>query len=553
MKVLLVQPYLSGLKIMHEMLENKILAKSNIKKFIIPLGLLHIGSVLEHSGVEVKIIDLDRDFFYYVRNQKIKEKNISGFLNSTLLKETKEFKPDIIGITGNFNINASFVEKCCEEIKEFKDITIVLGGHFYTNTYKETLTYNKNVDYIVLGEGEYAMLDIVKNNSSLEAHPNIASRNNTDLKSAAIIENLDELPNLNYELLGDLEDYLSSAQDIKLLIPRENVKAFSIMTSRGCPHQCIYCASHKVHGRKIRAFSLGKVINLLKTAVTKYGINTIIFEDDFLTFNKKRTIELCKEICKNFGDRFFLYFPNSLSPKTLDEETIYWLVKAGMKEIQLAVESGSQYVQNNIIKRKLDLKSINPVINCLKKHDIIIRVTFIIGFPGETLEMMRETKNFAKEIEVDWSVFFLAIPIVGSELYEMARRNQQIVGSLDDASSFNAQLQTTDWTADELAQMWQEANYEVNFLENYNFKVGNFKKSYNIFKDIIDNYPNHLLGNYCFWKAQIGIRDFEGAEKTRLTLMHLIEQKDNINILQKYNLLDKEPFAELLDSLINKT
>lgn len=565
-KVLLIQPVLSSIRAIGEIFEKRNFINFDLKRINFPLGLLHIGSLLDENSINTKIIDLDRDLFYYVHDEGVEDKSLTNFLKEYLVDATALYQPDVIGISGNFNCNATFVERCCEDIKRFnKDIPIVLGGHYPTNCYKEILTDDLNVDYVILGEGEEIMQDLVNaivmdNESLLDNNPGIVTRNNVlnnsiSSKGPAMIGDLESLPPVNYSILDNIEDYLTSKQDMRTIIPRENPdRTVAMMTSRGCSHQCTYCASYKVHGKKLRAFSVDRVVDEISDLVGKYDINTIIFEDDLFTYSRKRTIELSRKIYESFGNRFFLEFPNGIAVRTLNDEVVYWLAKAGMKQINLAIETGNQYVQDVIIKKKLKLELVKPVVDILKKYDVLVRAYFIVGFPGETIEMMEDTKDFAKKLKLDWAVFSFATPIVGSELYETARINNQLVNdNLDTSTYFDAQLRSDDWSQDDVARIQEEANYEVNFLENYNLVDGKYEKGRLIFEDILHSYPKHLFGNYCLWRSQIGLGDYTGAEETERTLQEIIEtNSSNMALLKKYNLLNEEPFVKFLTSLSDK-
>ena len=593
MRVLLIQPIFQSLKLIRETLTTKDSGASpgvaeqdasrfrrTVKRITFPLGLLNIGTVLDRNGIETKIIDLDRRLFYYGNNPDVEEKSFDNFIQECLIDEIRKYQPEVIGLSGNLNTVAQLNKQCCEEIRKFKDdIKIVVGGHYYTSSFQDILISNC-VDYVVLGEGEYAMLEIVNaiqegNEISLLEHPNIVLKRNllngsvsseseaaehalatrqkkyTNPglgKQAAIIPDLNLLPRINYSLLEDLEDYFTSEYDMHMIYPPKfPLRAIQMMTSRGCPHSCTYCSSWNVHGKKLRAISPDQVVDELFELVEKFDVNTIVFEDDLFTYSKKRTIEMCQKIVEGFGDRFTIDFPNAIAVYTLDEEVIYWLAKAGMKQINIAVESGSQFVQDTVIKKRLKLEKVKPVVDLLRKHGVLVRAYFILGFPGETLDMMNETIDFAKEIKADWASFAFAQPVVGSELYYTAARDGHLVDDDEDNSTYlDTRLQSDQWTVEELVATYEKANFFVNYLENYNLKMRNYEKSQLIFSDIVKNYPDHLLGNYCLWQSNAGVKDEIGMAKTEKQLKKLIQTEKNKSILKKFDLSTKEPFASLL-------
>ena len=555
-KVLLIQPSLYSLEALHGIIVRKAKINYNRVKYTYPLGILHIGTVLEKNNYEVKILDLDKCFFEFLHNDNI-EKDINQFFKRYLAEFAFAYKPDIIGISGNFNCNKTFITKCCSTLKDMdRRIPIILGGHYPTNCYREILEKDPNVDFVVLGEGEEVMLLLLdafsrEDIAYIENHPNIVSnenilKNGHVKKMSAIVNDLESLPTINYELLDTAEDYISNPSNIRIVIPRGvETRAVVMMTSRGCPFNCTYCASHKVHGKKLRAFSVDRVVDDLEALVDKYDINGLIIEDDLFTFSKRRTIELSKKIYEKFGDRFFIEFSNGIAVSNLDEECIKLLAKAGMRQIHLAIESGSQYVQNNIIKKRLNLNKVKPVVDLLKKYNVMIRAFFIMGFPGETLDMMRDTKDFAKELKVDWAIFSFASPVVGSELYESAKTNNQLISeSSDETTYFDAQLRSDDWSNQDVEAVQQEANYEVNFLGNYNITEKHYEKSLYIYSNICNDYPKHLMAQYCLWKSQMGLNDFLAARETEKEIFNILDNDENSKALvNKYNLSNAEPFV----------
>lgn len=559
MKVLLIQPVTEPLKTLQEIIERRSFKSVENVKHYFPLGVLHIGSTLEKEGINVTILDLDKKFYDFIKNNK--GRDMGSFLKESLTNYIEHYKPDVIGISGNFNSNASFVQLCCKEIKAVdKDIKVVLGGHYPTNSYKEILIGDTNVDYIVLGEGENVMVDIVtailtKNGTSLGNHPNVVTRLNclsgVELnKRSAIIEDINILPPINYELLEDLESYITKPQDIRIIIPRKvPLRAIAMMTSRGCINNCTYCASHKVHGKKMRAFSIERVMDEMKRLVRTYDINAFIFEDDLFTYSRRRTIELCRNIYLQFNNKLYIEFASGISVKTLNEEVISWMVKAGMKQINIAIESGNQYVQDEVINKKLKLERVKPIVEILKKYDVIVRAFFIMGFPDETIEMIMDTKNFAKDLKLDWSVFSFASPIAGSKLYETAMANKQILIEDNDATTFlQFRLKSNNWKYEDIKKIQEEANIEINFLENYNLVEGNYGKSILIFENILKDYPTHLFGNYCLWKSYVGLHDYTQAKEIEEKIRKIVKNDmKNIMLLKKYNLLQEEPFKNFVD------
>ena len=580
MKILLIQPILRSFKEIKNDLSNKSVRNLSAKRFNMPLGLLSLGTILKDSGHEVLISDLDRDYYYYSNDDKI-EKSFDDFIRRYLTSRLDSFKPTIIGISGNFNTVATQIKIMCKNIIDYdKKIKIVVGGHYYTSFYHEILR-DELAHYAVLGEGEQVMLDIVQTLdkgelSKLDLHPNLVTQNNVNNKNnisdayefmmndgkqriysnpqlkkiGAVVKDLESLPKTKYELIENFEDYLTSGYDMRMILPHAEQRAVQLMTSRGCPHLCTYCASWNVHGKKIRAVTPESVLSELEYLVKKYDINTIVFEDDLFTYSRKRTVEMCKKIVERFGSRFTIDFPNAIAVRTLNDEVVYWLRKAGMKQINLAIESGNQYVQDKVIKKRIPLETVKPVVDILRKHGVLVRGYFILGFPGETIEMMKDTMEFARGLRLDWAVFNFAVPIAGSELHYTALVGNHLVAQDSDDSTYSDRMLKSDhWDPEDLKEIQIKANYTVNFLENVNLIEGNYHKAKMLFQDILTSYPKHLIANYSLWRTQKGLGEEEAGETEGKIKTMLKNDSENIAILNKFNLKNTEPFSNILNQI----
>ena len=184
-KILFIQPSFSSLVTLQKIIDGRDPRDFSEAHYTFPIGLLHIASMLEKHNYDVRILDLDKKFYTFLHSES-KNKDLTKFLEKYLVRFVSEYNPDIVGISGNFNINKSFVTECCKKLKEFdKELPIVLGGHYPTNCYEEILENDNNVDFIVLGEGEAVMLQLVNaldsgNVSNIERHPSIVVKNGNE-------------------------------------------------------------------------------------------------------------------------------------------------------------------------------------------------------------------------------------------------------------------------------------------------------------------------------------------------------------------------------------
>ena len=260
-----------------------------------------------------------------------------------------------------------------------------------------------NVDFVVRGEGEQTISELVgaleqgkhKRLEKIKGIGFIKNGKTIITPPRPEIQDLDSLPFPARHLLP-METYFEAVKEnpIRGVIR----KRWAIMTtSRGCPHECIFCSNHIVMGRKWRARSPEKVVEEIEQLVDTYKIEQIDFYDDNMTLKKKRVIEIC-DLIKERGLDIEWYVPTGVRADTLDEELLTKMKASGCRGLRIAPESGVQRVVNQVIKKNLDLKDVEKAVVLTNKVGIKLGVFFILGLIGETKEDMKETIKFAYKL-----------------------------------------------------------------------------------------------------------------------------------------------------------
>lgn len=458
---------------------NSVLAKWNFPLNVFqPLGISYIAALLEKNGYQVKISDALAEGF---ENERIENgiKHV-GLMPKEIKRKIKEFNPDIVGIAALFTsqINQAFLAaNLAKEVN--KEIFVIVGGAHPTILIEHTLG-NKNIDCVVVGEGEYTVLELVK---CLEAKKDwkkikgIAYRQESLSAEAKsnweIIKNerrepikdLDALPFPARHLLP-MEKYFQAARKIKSSrsISTFGKKWATIFTSRGCPFNCSFCTIHQVMTRIWRSRSPKNVVDEIEYLVKTYGIEHFDIEDDNLTLNKDRAKRIFDLIIER-KLKIEWSTPNAIWADTVDEETIMKMKQSGCTRTIVAPESGNQWVVDNLIGKKIDLKKIEAVVSWCRKHKLLVEAFFVIGFPGETKEQIKDTINFAKKLKklgADDCAFYIATPFYGTRLYEEAKEKgylRQDVFNFNTLNTLSGEplLETPEWTVEELKKLWQEA------------------------------------------------------------------------------------------------
>ena len=447
----------------------------------VPTGLLAIGSYLEMMGIKVEIYDSfiksNRDKAKKENKEVLKSSNfinrwikqfeststnsfrLSDFigvinrLNSdmskstqhfgadwqTLEKDIRESKADIIGITNLFRENTEETIKTIHIArKALPDSVIVVGGPNATAMPEYLLDCAPELDIVGLGDGENTMLEIVKwkqGKFSIEDINGIIFRDNNKLKHTTEREwvtNLDELGNLNYNLIK-LDKYFQYERNgimARNKFEYSNAeKSVSLITSRGCPYKCSFCSIHIHAGRKFRRYSVQHTLNHLEDLVKNHGVKHIHFEDDNLTLDKDRFMELMNGIL-NRNLKFTWDTPNGVFANNIDKDMLNLMKKTGCIYLIIGVESGDQWVLDNIIyKQPLTLEHVNRVFRLAKEVKIDVRAFYIIGFPRENLQNIYRTLKFAINALTKYDIIpqlAIARADPGTDMYREAKRDGKL-------------------------------------------------------------------------------------------------------------------------------
>jgi len=385
----------------------------------LPIGLMYIAAVLQREEVKVEILDA----FIEGSFEKTGDTFNVGMPFEQIKKEIESRKPDIVGISGPFTCQIENALKVSNLVKEVNpNILTVIGGPHVTLVPQEFLEEAKNVDVAVIGEGEYIMLEVVQafeNKKQLSQIQGIAYRQNGKVvvtPSRPLIENLDELPYPAYDLVV-MEQYLSPK---KIGYRSFQDRAISMITSRGCPFNCCFCAVHLHMGQKFRAHSAKYVLDHIQFVVDKFKIKNIFFEDDNLTLDVKRFEDICDGIITR-KIKIRWETPNGVRADCLNLELLKKMKQSGANSIFVGVESGDQNVLDNVICKSLDLNRVVQFAKDAKQIGLKTGAFYIIGFPGETKETMLRTVDFALELKRKYDVgmhLFMATPSYGTRLYE---------------------------------------------------------------------------------------------------------------------------------------
>ncbi|MFC1898067.1 B12-binding domain-containing radical SAM protein [Candidatus Cloacimonadota bacterium] len=375
-----------------------ILVRPKYKSHLItpPLGLGYLSSYLQKYGLKTKIIDALKD----------------DLDNDELVLKIIEDKPEAVGITC---LTAFYNEVIDLSIKLKKhNIKVIIGGVHPTFLPKQTLQ-ESSCDFVILGEGEKALLKLIRNdfdNSRIRGvYSNDDIGKETDFVKAERIENLDELPFPDWRQI-DPRSYPPAPHGALI----KHFPVAPIISTRGCPYECTFCASPGFYDRSIRFRSSENVIEEIKYLVKNFGIKEIHFEDDNLTLDRDHIKKICDLIIEN-NIKISWACPNGIRADKVDEELVYLMKRSGCYLIAYGVESADPQILENIGKHE-SIETIENSINMVSKAGLSCQGFFIFGLPGETKRTLKKSIYFAKKSKLDRAQFVILDILPGSELWD---------------------------------------------------------------------------------------------------------------------------------------
>jgi radical SAM superfamily enzyme YgiQ (UPF0313 family) len=356
----------------------------------VPTGLYYIAALLLHEGYDAEILN-----FYKCGQdpQKIRE----------ILAQKKA---DIVGISV-FNANRWGGVETARIVREVSPgAKIVFGGVGATFLWDHLLRNFREIDYVVLGEGEYTFLQLVRflekgSPGDVAAIRGIAFRKGSQIVRtvpADPVQDLDKLPN-----------------------PARYFTYKHLSLTRGCPGNCSYCGSPRFWGHRVRFHSVSYFVDQLELLYRK-GISFFYISDDIFTMKKDLAIAVCKEILSR-GLSISWYAISHVN--SVDEEILYWMRKAGCIQISYGVESGSEKIRKRLNKR-IGNEQVKRAFSLTTRYGILARAYIIYACPGESTATISETEELIREIKPLSVLFYVLRVFPGTALYDEVKERMQI-------------------------------------------------------------------------------------------------------------------------------
>ena len=409
-----------------------------------PLGLAYIAAVLEQNHFEVEILDCIAE-----------ELTVSD-----LVQRIKHSNPSVVGISA-VTPNIHVALKLANEIKRvLPDITIVLGG-VHPTLFPQQILKNGGVDIVVIGEGEYTMLELsetLDRGRELSDVLGIAYRKDGKITICPPRPLENDLDNLPFPAR-----YLLPMHSYKPFI-HKRYPAHALMSSRGCPFQCVFCC-RDISGRHHRLRSVGNVIEEIKVLTEEYNTKEVDFQEPIFCLNKKWTENFCQKLIEENLD---IVWSAQTRVDMVDETLLRLMKKSGCWMLYYGIEAGDQLLLDNM-KKNVELSQIRKSVELTSKVGIKAWGSFMFGLPGENPDLAHKTLNFAKSLPLDFASFHLTTPFPGTELWYKSNEWGEIKTNFSKFTQLNAVFIPSGWKGREsdLQNMIGVAFKEFYFRPSY--------------------------------------------------------------------------------------
>ena len=463
------------------------------KTTVIPYGVLSIATYIKYNCKNTKVYILDLCI-----------KNNEKYLQYPyLIKDFLQKKEiDIVGISCMFSGSLTYLGDYAKIIKEANSsIFTFVGGITASNQYEMILNRFPEINAVSFGEGELPIAEFLNSDSPeqfLHNHVSWITKEDISIKhpQSTYITNLDDIPFLDYDMIGP-ENYEGR------MWAETPVVSFPMHATRGCPFNCIFCCAGNNHGKKIRKYTPERFIEDATKIVTIYNGRKISIDDDQFLLNQnyaKQILRGLSKLSEEYGVEF--EFPSGLSVRFIDDEVAELMSKCKVKEIPLAIESGSPRMLKYVIDKPLAIEEIAPAVERLHRNGVLAKAFWVIGIPGETPEDRKMSLELMKKAGFDWNNIAIAMPIPGSRLYKICIDNNYIdkidtIELLPDDAAITAPYIDPPKISEEVYLM----NLDANFVNNNALRTQNWDLAEEQFHHITSRYPFHAIAHYCYAKA----------------------------------------------------
>lgn len=357
---------------------------------------------------------------------EIIDANIKNYTEDDISEIFKYKEADVVLIsTISYEYHRNY-HRLAEIVKNMKPGCVLLMGGVYVTTCIEHVMEDKNIDIGMMGQAEERLRPIIDSLirhdwKSVEEAEGIAYRKDGNVIINSLITNVadvNEMVKPDYSRTA-IKEYINREDSVATNYISESKKHFAnILTSYGCPYNCVFCASRTISGRKVVVRPADDILEELDYLVRECGIELLNIDDDNILFDKDRAVYIFNQVIQR---KYHIEIRiNNLAIWQLDEDILNLLKEAGCTRLGVSIESGCERVLHKLIHKPLNLEIVKPIRELCRKIGILMTANFMIGIPGETWEEIRESLHFADECDFDYISIHIATPLPKTDLYHLA-------------------------------------------------------------------------------------------------------------------------------------
>lgn len=397
-----------------------ILEEADLGQNSVPLGLCYLAGVLHHHNLDVRVFNAERidekyyyewtkeiDAFESFRNRDLKQHPVWKKVEDTV----RDYGPDLVGIS----IRSPALESSlylCEIVKKLNNETYVVVGGPHPTSLPDDLLESEYIDFVIRGEGEVTIVELAQ---CLSRDGNLSSVLGLSFKREGEIKHNSPRP------LANLEEIPHPAKHLMLELEKHDQDDFNpVITSRGCPFDCIFCGSSNIWGKSVRYRRPADVVKEIQETMNRFDTRFFSFDDDTFTLNEKHVLDLCARIIEEgIADIPGFRWTSNTRPELLNPSLLEKMRKAGCAAVAIGIESGSDSILKKL-KKKYNVDQVKKAAVMVKDAGMVLAGQFIIGFPFETEKEMWETAQLAEEINAESVKLSVATPLPDTDLFRLA-------------------------------------------------------------------------------------------------------------------------------------
>ena len=400
------------------------------------LGLGYLATSLKQAGHKVKILDNLREKIIY---------------------DPKDW--DLVGVTAM----STYFPELCKEVKKAKSFglkTIIGGAHIICDPGQSLI--DSGADYAAAGEGERTITQLASGLHPSKVEGLYYWEDGKPKKSTPDLSQMFKEKKMYTTKIGNQSrDFINNADDFgepawEIMDPRTYPQTMPhgtvykespfapIITTRGCPYSCTYCSAPITAGKKMRYRDPIKVVDEIENLINNYGVKEIQIEDDNFTLRRSHAVGVCEEIIKR-KIKVHWSLPNGVRIDKLDPELLALMKKSGCYYMALGIENANQRILD-MIKKRLDKNMVRKVVKWVKESGIDAVGFFMIGLPTETKEEIMNTINFSCSLDLERASFHKAVPLPGTEMYDLWLKNYSKDKKID-WKTFRVDQFNANWAA----------------------------------------------------------------------------------------------------------